>query len=281
MQLLWTQTLSAPLRGLTLSRERGTVLAWDARDGLHLWDRAGRLQAHRSLPAPLTAVACSDDGERLAAVGTGGQVWLLNPDLTVRWERAVRQTAAALALDPFGEHTAVADGGGTLHLFHADGKTLWQTPTPRPLHHLAFVSEKAVVVGSADYGLVACFDDAGRCVWRDGLVAHVGSLSVSGDGSAIVLACFTEGLCSYAVDRPQPQRLPQAAPCSLVAVSYAGDTLLTAGPENPVCLRQRDGTVCGSHTPEGPVAALALGALAELVVLGLAEGKVVALRPAR
>jgi hypothetical protein len=279
VQLLWTQTVAAPLRGLCLARERGWVLAWDAQDGLHVWDRAGRLQAHRTTPAPLTAAACSDDGERLAAVGARGQVWLLNPDLTVRWERGVRQTAAAVALDPFGEHLAVADGGGKVQLFDATGRKLWQATAARPLRYLSFVPEKAVVVGSADYGLVTCFDEGGHCLWRDGPVAHVGSLAVSGDGSTIALACFTEGLCFYAVDRPQPQRLPQAAPCSLAALSYAGDTLLTAGPENEVALRQRDGSLCGSFTAEGAVVALGLGALAEWGVLALAEGKVLGLQP--
>jgi hypothetical protein len=271
---LWTQKVSAPLRGLSLARERGWVLAWDAQDGLHLWDRAGRRQAHRPAPAGLAAAACADDGGSVAAVGGRGQVWLLAPDLTPRWERSLSHRPAAVAIDPFGEHVAVADGGGTLHLFDRTGRTVWQTPTPRPLRHLAFVPEKPVLAGSADFGLVACFSAEGRCLWRDGLVAHVGSLAVSGDGSTIVLACFTDGLCCYGVERPQPQRIPQAAPCHLAALSYAGDTLLTAGPENEVCLREHDGTVRGRFAAEGPAVALALGALGDFAVLALAEGKV-------
>jgi outer membrane protein assembly factor BamB len=275
---LWTQKVSAPLRGLSLARERGWVLAWDAQDGLHLWDRAGRRQAHRPAPAALTAAACADDGGSVAACGGRGQVWLLAPDLTPRWERTVPQRAAAMAIAPLGENVAVADAGGTLHLFDGAGRTVWQASTPRPLRHLAFVPERPVLAGSADFGLVVCLDADGRCLWRDGLVAHVGSLAVSGDG-AIVLACFTEGLCCYAVDRPQPQRLPQAAPCHLAALSYAADTLLTAGPENEVCLRERDGAVRARFGAEGPVVALALGALGDFAALALTEGKVQGLAP--
>src|SRR5436853_547202 len=83
----------------------------------------------------------------------------------------------------------VADARGTLRLFDRHGRTLWKTDNPRPFQHLAFVPEAPLLLGSADYGLIACFDQAGACVWRDGLVAHIGSLAVSGDGSQIVLAC--------------------------------------------------------------------------------------------
>jgi hypothetical protein len=268
-----------PLRGLSLARERGWVLAWDSQDGLHLWDRAGRRQAHRPAPAALAAAACADDGGSVAAAGGRGQVWLLAPDLTPRWERSVPQPPAAVAIDPFGDHIAVADGGGVVHLFSREGRLLWQASTPRPLRHLAFVPEKPVLAGSADFGLVVCLDAGGACLWRDGLVAHVGSLAVSGDGSAVVLACFTDGLYLYAVDRPHAKHLPQAAPCHLAALSYAADTLLTAGPENEVCLRERDGLVRARFSAEGAVVALALAALGDFAVLALAEGKVQGLSP--
>ncbi len=268
-----------PLRGLSLARERGWVLAWDSQDGLHLWDRAGRRQAHRPAPAALAAAACADDGGSVAAAGGRGQVWLLAPDLTPRWERSVPQPPSAVAIDPFGDRIAVAAGGGVVHLFDREGRLLWQASTPRPLRHLAFVPEKPVLAGSADFGLVVCLDAGGACLWRDGLVAHVGSLAVSGDGSAIVLACFTDGLYLYAVDRPHAKHLPQAAPCHLAALSYAADTLLTAGPENEVCLRERDGLVRARFAAEGAVVALALAALGDFAVLALAEGKVQGLSP--
>ena len=94
-------------------------------------------------------------------------------------------------------------GGGrrhrTLYLLDRQGHRIWQaltrgrciiSPSCRNSHGWSC---------SADFGLTACYDSAGRCVWRDGLVAHAGSLAVSGDGSVLVLACFSEGLCYYAI----------------------------------------------------------------------------------
>jgi hypothetical protein len=282
--LAWSQKVAAPLRGLALARERGWVLAWDAEDRLHLWDRDGRPQAHRRMAAPVAAAAAADDGSHFAAVGRHGQVWLLTPDLAVCRERAVGGPATAVALDPFGRHLGVADGAGRLHLLGGDGRALWTTTTPRPLRHLAFVPERPVVVGSADFGLVVCLDAAGALLWRDGLVATVGSLAVSGDGAALVLACYSDGLYCYGVDRPRPQRLPSpadaaAGACHLAAVSYSGDALLVAGLENRITLTNRAGTVLGQHVADGPVVGLILGPLGDYAVAALGEGMVLGLIP--
>src|SRR5262249_37260907 len=142
---------------------------------------------------------------------------------------------------------------GGLHLFDRQGKAVWKVTTPRPLRYLAFIPEKPMLAASADFGLVACFDAAGKPLWRDGLVAHVGSLAVSGDGAVIALACFTEGLCCYAVDRGQPQRIAQAAPCNLAAISYTGDVMLTAGLNDQAALRDREGAVREEFTADGAI----------------------------
>jgi hypothetical protein len=276
VRLLWSQTTSASLCGLSLARERGWVLAWDAQHWLYLFNQAGQRQAQRPAPTALSAACCADDGSCYAATGVDGPVWLLAPDLTPRWERSVSRPVA-LALDPFGQYLAVAAGDGTLHVFDRTGRSRWQTANPRPLRHLAFVPERPVLVGSADFGLVACFDATGRCLWRDGLVAHVGSLATTGDGSMVALACFTEGLCCYALEPRRQWLVPQAAPCRLAAVSYSGDQLLTAGLDPRLFLRERAGAVRGEFTLDRSPVALALGALGEIAFAALPDGKIVAL----
>jgi hypothetical protein len=270
MRLHWSQTLTEPLRGLALARERGMVLAWDAADGLHLYNRKGERQALIRAPAPVAAAGCADDGASYAvAAADPPRVWLLAPDLMPRWDCPLPQPPVGLALSPLGERLAIACAGGALHVLDGKGRPCWQADTPRPLRHLAFVPERPILVGSADFGLVMCFDAAGQCLWRDGLVAHVGSLAVSGDGDPIVLACFSDGLCCYAVGRGTPQRLPLPGPCPLAAVSYVGDTFLTAERSARVCLRKRDGRVLDEWEAEAPPVALALAALADYAVLGL------------
>ncbi len=191
-----------------------------------------------------------------------------------RWQRPLPQRATALAVEPLGRCVAVADAGGTLHLIDARGQTLWQATTPRPLHHLAFVAEKPVLVGAADFGLVLCFGESGECLWRDGLVAHVGSLAVSGDGGCMLLACFSDGLYRYNTAGPQQQRIPLETACPLAALSYAGDGLLTADRQNRLFLRDDKGAIQDQVSLDSPAVALALGALGDYAVVGLASGAV-------
>jgi WD40 repeat protein len=256
-----------------LARERDWLLALDGQDGLFLFNHAGAIQAQRPSPVPVAAVCCSKDGSACAIGGSQAAVvcWLA-PDLAPRWQRPLPQRATAIALEPLGRYVAVADAGSTLHLLDARGRTVWQATPPRPLAHLAFVPEKAVLFGVADFGLVLCFGAAGECLWRDVLVAHVGSLAVSGDGESLLLACFSDGLYRYSTANPKQQRIPLDSACHLAALSYAGDCLLTAGQDGRVCWRERDGAIRDQISFDGSVAALALSALGDYGIVGLTDG---------
>jgi hypothetical protein len=275
VRLAWSHPVSAQLRGLALAREAGTVLAWDSQ-GLYRFNVGGGLEVRGTAPGPVTACCAADDGSGYGAVGAEGQVWLLGPDFVPRWERSQPRRPLAVALEPLGAHLAVADAGGGLSVYDPQGRLVWQASSPRPLHFLAFVPEQPALLASADFGLVCCFGHGGRVVWRNGLVAHVGSLAVSGTGTAL-LACFTEGLCVYPAGQPRQQRLPRAGPCRLAALSYSGEVVLTAGLENQVSLRDRKGVARAEQLLEGPPVALALGPLGDHAVLALADGRVLRL----
>jgi hypothetical protein len=275
MRLLFSQTVAEPLRGLVLARERQTILAWDGREGLFLFNHAGTLQAQRAAPASIAAAGCAEDGSAYVVAGSQPPTicWLA-PDLTTRWQRPLPRRAAAVAVEPLGRCVAAADAGGTLHLIDAGGRTLWQATTPRPLHHLAFVAEKPILAGASDFGLVVCFGASGECLWRDGLVAHVGSLSVSGDGNCLLLACFSDGLVRYNATGPQQQRIALESPCRLAALSYAGDCLLTAEKPALLSLRRRNGDIYDQISLDASATAIALGALCDYAIAGLANGAV-------
>jgi hypothetical protein len=157
-------------------------------------------------------------------------------------------------------------------MLDARGRTLWKATTPRPLHHLAFVPEKPILAGAADFGLVVCFGASGECLWRDGLVAHVGSLAVSGDGSYVLLACFSDGLYRYNTAEPKQLRIPLESTCRLAALSYAGDTLLSADRQDRVCLRDSKGELRERLSLDNPAVAFGLGPLADYAIIGLANG---------
>jgi hypothetical protein len=276
IRLTWAQDLGVRPRGLALAREKGWILAWDEKDRLHLFDRKGARQAQKHIPPMLTAT-CADDASAYAATGSRGQVWWLAPDLTVRWEQTLAHRLVTAALDPFGQYLALADGHGNVYVLDRHGRPVSQFQSQRPLHHLAFVPAAPFLIGSADYGLVTCFELTGRCVWRDGLVAHIGSLAVSSDGSQIMLACFTEGVQRYNLAGKNKGRLHLSEPCRLVTLSFAGSLLLVAGLSHRILLHDRKGRVLCDHELSKPAVGLALTALGDRAVAALADGRLVGL----
>lgn len=275
MRVIWTHPLPAPPVGLSLAYEGGSLLLWDAEPALARYGPLGQRDLRQRAHPDCLAATLSDDGRTVAAVGKKGQVWLLTADLVPIWERTLPRRPAALALDHLGGRLAVADDAGGLHLFDRAGKVRWQVTAPRPLVRLAFVPEVGALVGTAELGLVCAFDGAGRIAWRDGLAAHIADLAVSGDGGRIVLACFTGGLCTYALGKPGRDLTADAGPAKLAALSYPGDVLVTADLERTLSLR-RPGTKIAATLalPSAPVA-LAVEALGEGAVCALANGQLV------
>jgi hypothetical protein len=274
---LWTQYLGVKLRSLVFAREQGGILIWDTQDRLHLFDRLGRRQATwRSLEI-LAGVCCADDGSAFAAISRGGKISWLAPDLRPRWQQTLPHSLLAAALEPLGQYLAIADMQANVYLLDRHGRSVFQTQSPRPLHHLTFVPAAAYLLGSADYGLVIGLDSRGHCGWRDGLVAHVGSLSVSGDGARILLACYSEGLQFYNLAGENLGRRHVGEPCRLATLSFDGGRLLAAGLGTRLLVLDRDGDLLSDYELETPVVALALAALGEFAVVAQANGQVLGL----
>lgn len=273
MRLLWSAETAPGLSGLALARESGRLLAWHGRQGLFLFDGRGHRLAQRSPFADLTGACCAGDGSAFAAIGDEGRILLLTPDLSPRWERRAPH-GRSVAMDSFGDRMAVADDAGGLHLFDGQGELVWRANWPRMLRFLTFVPEVAVLVGSADFGLVVCFDGQGRCVWRDAPVTHTGALSASGDGRVIVLARYSEGLCCYGLRDSRPRTLPGTVPCRLADVAYDGHTFVTTGLDDRVCVRDGDGVVVADWMPPDRPVAVALAPLADRCAVALADGTI-------
>jgi WD40 repeat protein len=277
LQVAWMHSLPNSARGLALARERGWVLIWDDKHWLYLLNHAGAVQAQWHLDNGLTAAAVADDGSAYAAVGGKGEVYWLAPDLMPRWQKVLPNPALAVALDPFGQYLAASDAKGLLRVYDRAGQAVCKVESPRPLHHLAFVPGASALVAAADYGLVACLNLNGKWLWRDGLVAHVGSLSVTGDGQRIAFACFSEGIQRYNLAGKRLAGQTLAGPVRLAALSYEGDRILAAFASKQIHLLDGDAQELANLTVERSVTAVGLGALADTAVVGLSSGSVLGL----
>lgn len=275
----WSQKLSAATRGLAHARERDWVLAWDANHWMYLFDHGGHRQGQARFAGALVSAAFADDGSAVVAVGTLGEVVWLAPDLMPRWRQTLPHPCLAVAVDPFGQYAAISDRSGNLTLCNRLGQSIFRLKTPRPLHHLAFVPGEPVLLGCADLGLVLCLDMAGTIRWRDGLFANAGALATSGDGSRILVACFSEGLQVYDLQGDKKARIAVPEPCRLAALSFTGQFIAISGMTSQrLFLLDPGGQVLGSHRLDQDIVTLALSPLCDRTVLGLADGSIVALR---
>jgi hypothetical protein len=262
---------------MVLTREKASLLVWDDNGWLYLLNGIGSRQAQMRMPGTLVTATAADDGSAYLAVGNQGEAWWLAPDLTLRSKQAIGPRVLAAAVDSFGQYLAVAGAGGELDLFDRYGRLLFHNQTARPLHHLAFVPASPFLLGCAEYGLVVCLNLTGHCVWRDGLVAHVGSLTVSGRGDRVILACFTEGLQRYSLAGKNIGRLPVSEPCRLAAVTYDGRLVLVAGLSKGLVLLNDEGEKQCAYQMEKPALALAYSPLGDRAVAALSDGRIIGL----
>ena len=271
----WSVSLGSSPVGLALARERDWLLAWDQSHWLYVLNHAGQRQGQFHFPGNLAGACCADDGSAYAAVGNKGEVAWLAPDLMPRWQHTLPNPALTCAMDPFGQYLAVAGSRGHVTFFHNQGQQKVSVQTPRPMHYLAFVPQAPVLIGCADYGLVAGFGLDGSMRWRDGLVAHAGSLSVNGDGAKIFIACFSEGLQGYDLNGKKLERMPVIEPYRLVSQSFVGQSILVAGMSNRLYLLDSVGKALGTQPVDKSIAALALSAMGDHATAALTDGPIV------
>lgn len=275
---LWSHKLADAIAGMAYARESGHVLAWDVCRRAVLLNRRGSLQSQCVEDRPIAAAAIADVGSAIAIAHDESVSWR-RPDFSPRWKKPLTAKTTAVALDSHGRCIAVADAGNKLHLFDKSGRLIG-TPltTPRPLYHLHFLTADPLLLGAADFGLLAALDLRTRqWAWQDSPVIHLGDLTSSPDGRMIAVSCFSEGVRRYdALGKSSPM-LATPEPIRFVGVSNAGrrflaGTILSAligfDDERRLRLEQRF---------DQAVAGVALSPLADTGVVALADGRILGL----
>jgi hypothetical protein len=274
VHVAWSRPTS-PLLGLAAAGESGHLFTWAEPPQITLW-RAGEIVQQRSAALALRAGACAADGKTYALASATGRLWLLGEDLRTRWESQLPGGAVALALDPLGELLAASDDKGGLHLLQArTGKGIWRAESPRPLRHLAFVPEAPLLIGAADTGVVLAFDPRGKCLWRQGVAANLGSLAVSGDGKLIALAGYGEGPCCFDPTGHRQAHLRKLGACRRLALSFDGRMVVTEDLDGVLHLATSGCVKLEAYTPQGRVLDLALSPLGDTLAVAFQSGGLV------
>ncbi len=282
----WTVITDAPLKGLKLAREAGTLLVWDQAENLWLLDTNGEHRSAGRCPGAVIAGSISDDGSLIALLGEDSRLWLLGADLNVIVERASIAEASALAIDPHGRFVAIASKLNQTQIYTRFGKLAGKFETRQPLAHLEFVPSRTMIIGTAAYGTIAGvelhpnrmtgkFDP--EVLWQENLMSNVGRLAMSGDGGMILTACYTHGVQRYDLKGQNEGAYHLGGSPSHAVPDFMGRTIVVTTVEGELSLLSPGGQIRSRmELPRAPLE-VAMDALGRSVYYGLPTGEIVKL----
>jgi hypothetical protein len=281
----WTVVTDAPLKGMALAREAGSVFAWDEADQLYRIDAQGQFQSVARAPGKIQAGAVSDDGSLVALLGEGSRLWLLDGDFELTHERAAIPDPLAIAVDPHGRYAAVSSKMNAVQFYSRHARLAGKFETRQPLASMVFVPDRLFMVATGAYGSIvgiammarANGSLEGAIVWNEALMSSVGRLALTGDGQMILIACFTHGVQRYDIEGKSEGAYHLGGSAGHAVPDFAGRSIAVSTTEGELAILSGAGNVKWRTTLNRPAIALETDALGRYVVYGQATGEVVRL----
>ena len=250
----WTVVTDSPLRGMSLAREAGLVLAWDEGNQLYLLNLHGEMVSTSRAPGRVLAGAISDEGSLVALLidAEGGGLLLLDADFQIQAERPASSEATQVAVNPHGRYVVVATRQNSLQFVSRYGRPVARIETIQSLAHIAFVADRGLLVGAAAFGLLMGFSieggkGAGRLeidvVWQERLMSNVGRLAMSGDGSMILASCYTLGIQRFDLRGRNEGSYHLGGTVSHAVPDFPGRTIAAATLEGDLAIMNSAGNV--------------------------------------
>jgi hypothetical protein len=273
-EIRWSFSTEAPLVSLDLANESGDLLAADTSGGLYRLDSRGQFvsltRGHRNI----RKIAFCDTGSA-AVILTGDSVvsWL-DENLEVQWSIELHEVCLDVAIDPYGQHLAVSLADGNNIIYSRFKKQVSNFETMRPLSFLDFLITEPALVGCAEYGFLCRHDFSGNAEWNEKLWTNVGDMSVSGDGTSILLASFTYGIQLFDTAGNNRASYMADGTANLVAGSLIPQQIAAATLERKLYWLDSDGELQWMAEAPEEISRLICDPLGDGFYCGLSSGKV-------
>jgi hypothetical protein len=276
-RLRWSFSTEAPLVSLQLARESGDVLAADAVGSLYLLNRSGKLSTVTRGRSELRLLAWSDTGDLGVAVVGDRRLYWLNRQLNFQGFVDLPDSAAAIAIESYGQYAVVSQSPGDALIYDRNRKLIRHLETPQPWGRVACQGARPEIIWVSSYGLLGCHDFQGPLHWQEKLWANVGDLAITGDGERILLACYSHGIQCHDHTGTQIGSYQIGGTVSKVAASYLPKRIAAATVENELYWIGLDGQILWQATVPEPVAGLLADPLGQGMVCGLVSGRICSL----
>lgn len=279
----WTVVTDAPLKGLSLAREEGLILAWDEADQLYLYNLLGDRVAVSRAPGKIVSAQASDTGPLYVVQGERGMLWFLGKGLEPIAERPTGIDAAALAVDPHGRYAILASKVGPHAILNRYGRPAGQFETRQPIGHLVFLADAPLLIAAANFGAIMGLElvpasGSGKLsaelLWQQSLLSNVGRLAATGDGRMILASCYTHGIQRFDLEGNSEGAYHPGGSVTHACPDFVGRTIAVATIEADLALLSSAGNVRWQTTVARPPVALQIDALGRFVIHGLGTGEI-------
>jgi hypothetical protein len=284
----WTVVTDSPLKGLSLAREAGAILAWDEGNQLYLFDTRGDSLSYSRVPSPILAGAISDDGGLIALLvdAEDAGLLLLDADFSVEQQKPAPSEASFVTIDPHGRYLAVGTRHGLVHLINRYGRPAGRLETVETISHFCFVPDRPIAIVAAAFGMMAgvALDPTRggdrletEILWQERMMSTVGRLALSGDGAMVLASCYTLGIQRFDLRGRNEGSYHLGGTVSHAIPDFPGRTIAAATLERELALMNSAGNVRWRTTLPRPITALEMDPLGRFVVYGHATGEIVRL----
>ena len=160
---VWTFQESISFPQLTVSKEAGYVVAGGSDGNIYVITATGQASDVQRLEGSVSAVATSEEARYVILGSTNGNVsrYLLNERLERLDSFAAHGLITAVAVSDGGERISVASLDGTIATFReTPADLLWTFNTGAIVHSLSMSGDGQAIVASSDTGSIYLFDEA-------------------------------------------------------------------------------------------------------------------------
>ena len=276
-KIRWTFSTEAPLVAMEMGRESGEILAADSAGGLYRVDRRGQLLTLSRGLKGVRAVAWSDTSAAGAVIVGEKKVFRLNSKLEAEWSVGLPEPALAVAVTPFGRHTAISLANGGNLVLGPESEQLSVFETMRPLKWIQFLASEAVLIGAADYGQICAYKLNGQQLWSEKSFTSLGEMSAASDGQTILLAGFNHGIQALDSDGAMRESYLIEGTVCRVACSFNADRIAAVTLERHLYWLDSDGQLLWATQVNEDLLRVICDPLGEWLLCGFNSGHIVRL----
>ena len=273
----WSFMADAPITSASLAREAGELYVTDEIGSIYRIDRSGRILSLTRGLTDVRSICWSDSGHAGAVLVEDRQLCRFNSRMELDWAMDLPDDTLSIAIDPFGRHIAVSMAAAGNLILNGRKKQVAVFESIRPLRHMKFLTTETALIGAAEHGLICCQNLDGTAVWNAKNWSNVGDMSISGDGSSILVAGFNRGVQCYSGDdgSAESSYLLEGT-VNLVSTSYTADRIVATTMEHHLYWTDSDGALLwATEIPEEEeVIKVICDPLGEGVICCLASGQI-------